>query len=338
METMGALVVHARVLAVCLAVAATSACGGGGPTEEDLDGAAVPGDATTPARDGSGDDGALDATVIRVDGRASPFDATAPRLDTGPDADKPETSANRLDATLPIEDGASDAAGVPDAAEADADAEADGRASAEAGDDGSIPADAAAPETGVVADDGADEASAAPDAGSSVDTADACAGASCVGPTCEQSDGAIYTCPAGDDCCASPVPPYPTRCAPAGACPGGSYPIDCAGATDLPDAGVTGQCSGGQVCCGQATLTGIGTPPNCGVAELTSACTEASACPDDAPTSCAVTGNPYIVRLCTSPLDCESANNGDTHCCKCTSSPLYICAGTLGPLLCTCMN
>ena len=325
---------NARVLlwtacAGCLALAAIASCGGAGMTGEGPDGGGAYPDATMPGQAAAPDTGPLDSSTGH-------FDATTAAGDAASEAGHVDGGSGRGAAAATERDGAADAV-VPEEtanAESGADgtvgAELDGGVGGEAGADASVPLEAG-PDAGAVAEAG-------PDTGVPEAMSDGACDDCSVGPTCQQSDGAIYVCPAGDDCCASPSPPYPTSCAPSGTCPTGSYAIDCAGATDLPDAGVTGQCSGGQVCCGRVTVTGTGTPPNCPVTELTSSCTAAADCLDDAPTSCSTLGNPYTVRLCTVAGDCQSADNGDIHCCKCTTSPLYICAGTLGPLLCDCMN
>jgi len=67
------------------------------------------------------------------------------------------------------------------------------------------------------------------------------------------------------------------------------------------------ECDGGAFCCGTVDLNG-GTPPNCNVASITTAC--AAQCNTSLQFSCTVT---ETVRLCGQPSDCTE--NQYSKCC-----------------------
>jgi hypothetical protein len=138
-----------------------------------------------------------------------------------------------------------------------------------------------------------------------------------VGPDCRAADGGIYTCSAGQHCCVN-TSTQASSCA--ASCAPPLYAVDCAGASG------TNQC-GAQTCCGTLVISG-GTLPNCTASELTSACTSGT-CNDNPPGGLGAC-NPasHIIKLCTAVADCAGDANGNTMCCRFSTSPLYWCVGS----------
>jgi hypothetical protein len=164
--------------------------------------------------------------------------------------------------------------------------------------------------------------------------ATSCSSGACVAPECQASDGGLYQCPSGDNCCGN-TSDYSASCA--ATCPAGTSALDCTGTTGA------NECASGTVCCGNLILNGSGSPPNCGATSLTSAC--ATSCTDKAPSnpfSCGAAGTSYTVRLCRTKADCTGSSNGDTNCCSCGTisgkkNPVYLCEPSAATLVCSCL-
>jgi hypothetical protein len=129
------------------------------------------------------------------------------------------------------------------------------------------------------------------------------------GPHCPSSGGGLDTCNSGEHCCVN----APTRAATCAAtCAGGTYPVDCPGASG------PGGC-GSQSCCGTLVFDGGQSTTNCYVPELTAACSDS--CNDNFPAALAACVGTYTVRLCTAAADCAAELNGNIYCCNFGSPP-----------------
>jgi hypothetical protein len=174
-----------------------------------------------------------------------------------------------------------------------------------------------------------------------------CQNAACQGPECQLTPTSpIAACTLSTDCCANAAT-YNALCegkaTDGGACAEGGTPLDCAGSIG-PDGGIeVGECPAGQLCCGTTNITG-GTVPNCTANSIVSACTTATTCNDNPPSTLGPcpTGSTKI-RLCRSNADCK----GDTaypDCCSCgtigtTKNPVYLCTAAIAKTfgLCSCL-